>query len=223
MSETMTPAKAYLSVIYKTQIVSTIPCHLTYRQTYSLATYPHDPPLHCRMSSTALGSNIGESTRVSVVPCTTSFPRISRKPWDSGNSELVGTELQVAIQGLQAPVKATDYSLLQPGKYSITHEQEDGSSRFKVTSQAPGGLTGWISASDSKSRDPAYFIVTHLAGTSKQAHMPPLSAGSEAILEVRDNYMGFDVTPVSGESMYCHHVEGGITRSKLSKSWYTKA
>lgn len=198
MSETMTQAKAYLSVIYKPQIVSTIPCHLTYRETPSPETYPHNPPLHCRVLSTALGSNIGEGIRVAVAPHTTSFPRISRRTWDSANPELVDTELKVAIQGLQAPVKATDYSLLQPGKYSIKHEDTDGLSRFKVTSQAPGGLTGWISASDSKSRNPAYFIVTDLAVPAR-AHIHTLDVGSEATLDVEDNG-GFSVAPPSGAS-----------------------
>ena len=71
-------------------------------------------------------------------------------------------------------------------------------SRFKVTCQAPGGLTGWISASDSKSRNPAYFIVTDLAVPAK-AHIHTLDVGSEATLDVEDNG-GFSVAPPSGAS-----------------------
>lgn len=195
--------------------------HLTPNFLYSFTLHKAS---HYRMTSKALGSDIKKGTRVSVVDPTPSFPQVSHQTWQNKTPELVGTELKVAIQGLQAPDRMTDYFLLEPGRYSITHEQAYGSSRFKVTSQATGGSTGWISASDSKSRDPAYFIVTTLAATSEQAHMHSLSAGSEAILEVRDNYMGFHVTPASEASRYYYyHVEGGTIRPKLSKCWHTNA
>lgn len=130
-------------------------------------------------------------------------------------SELVGTDDYVAMQGLQAPSGATDYTFLEPGEYSIKHDTADGMSRLRITSQTPGSSPCYISASDRKQNDVAYFIVTQLS-LPASANMHSLATDSEAILEVIENG-GFTVRRGPGETEWCYRIDGTGGKSRLSK------
>lgn len=167
--------------------------------------------------STSLGSNIGQRTLVRPLPSAGSlFPVVSRHLWKSARmSELVSNDDYVAIQGLQAPSGATDYTYLEPGKYSIKHDTSGGMSRLRITSQTPGSSPCYILASDRKQNDVAYFTVTQLS-LPASANMHSLVTDSEAILEVVENG-GFAVRRGPGETEWCYRIDGTGGKKKLSK------